>query len=86
MAKLAELKLELIERPTYPLYLAPGDYLLFKEIKYHLRGLRCESHESLIASIEANFGYRNRMFYQEGIKSLEHQWTKCIAHEEGYVE
>jgi len=66
MAKLDQLRFELVAHPPYSPDLAPSDYYLFSNLKRWLQGKRFTSNEEVIAKTEAYFEgldvsyYRNR--------------------------
>ncbi|XP_018342136.1 PREDICTED: histone-lysine N-methyltransferase SETMAR-like [Trachymyrmex septentrionalis] len=89
MAKLDQLRFELVAHPPYSLDLAPSDYYLFPHLKRWLQGKRFRSNEEVIAEIEAYFEGTKRLnvsYYRKGIEILENRYTKCIALEGNYVE
>ncbi|EFN74510.1 hypothetical protein EAG_08659, partial [Camponotus floridanus] len=40
----------------------------------------------IIAETDAYFGGLSKSYYTEGIKKLEHRWSKCIELKGDYVE
>jgi len=85
MAKLDQLRFELIAHPPYFPDLASSDYYLFPNLKRWLQGKRFTSNEEVIAETEAYFESLDVSYYRKGIEMLENRYTKCIALE-GYVE
>jgi len=86
MAKLHELKFELLPHTPYSPDLVPSDYYLFADLKKMLQGKRFGSNEEVIAEIEAYFEDKDKSFYKKGVEKLEKRWTDCIALEGDYVE
>ncbi|GBP84565.1 Histone-lysine N-methyltransferase SETMAR [Eumeta japonica] len=78
MAKIHELRYELLPHPAYSPDLAPCDYYLFPNLKKWLGGKRFESNEEVITETNAYFESLEKIYYLEGIKKLEKRWTKCI--------
>jgi len=83
MAKLDQLRFELIAHPPYSPDLAP-DYYLFPNLKRWLQGKKFTSNEEVIA--EAYFEDLDVSYYRKGIEILENRYTKYIALEGNYVE
>jgi len=71
MAKLDQLRFELIAHPPYSSDLAPSDYYLFPNLKQWLQGKRFTSNEEVIAKTEAYFEGLNVSYYRKGIEMLE---------------
>ena len=86
MAKLYELRYELVPHPPYSPDLAPSDYYLLPDLKKWLRGKRFESNGEVIAATEAYFKDFEKSYYSKGIEKLENRWTKCIELNGDYVE
>jgi len=90
MAKLHELRYELLPHPPYSPDLAPSDYWLFADLKRMLQGKRFGSNEEVIAEIEAYFeanrSTKDKSFYKKGIELLEKRWNQCITLEGDYVD
>ena len=86
MAKLEQLRFELVAHPPYSPDLASSDYYLFPNLKQWLQGKRFISNEEVIAETEAYFENLDVSYYRKGIKMLENRYTKCITLEGNYVE
>lgn len=86
MAKIQELRFELIEHPPYSPDLAPSDFFLFPRLKTWLGGQRFLSNEEVITAVDAYFAEQDVNYYLEGLKSWEHRWEKCIILQGDYVE
>lgn len=86
MAKLHELGFGLLPHPPYSPDLAPSDFFLFPNLKIWLGGKRFSSNEEVIATVDKYFEGLETSFFSEGIKKLEHRWTKCIELQGDYVE
>lgn len=86
MAKIHELRYELLPHPAYSPDLAPCDYYLFPNLKKWLGGKRFESNKEVITETNGYFESLEKTYYLEGIKKLEKRWTKCIELKGDYVE
>ena len=86
MAKLHELGHELLPHPPYSPDLAPSDFHLFPKLKIFLGGRKFASTEELTAELESYFAGLEESHFRDGIKALEHRWTKCISLQGDYVE
>lgn len=86
MAKIAELKFELLQHPPYSPDLAPSDYFLFPNLKKWLGGQRFTSNEELIAQTNAYFEELPKSYFLDGLKALEKRLDKCIQLKGDYVE
>ena len=86
MAKLNELKFELLPHPPYSPDLAPRVYYLFADLKEMLQGKRFYSNEEVITETKAYFEAKDKSFYKKGIEMLEKFWTDCVAFEGDYVD
>jgi len=78
MAKINELKFELLEHPPYSPDLAPSDFWLFPHLKKFLRGKRFSSNEEVIATVEGYFAGLPENHFKDGIHKLEDRWNKCV--------
>jgi len=78
MAKLHELRFELLPYLPYSSDLAACDFFLFPNLKIWLRGKKFSSNEEVIAAVNAYFEGLETSYFSEGIKKLEHRWTKYI--------
>jgi len=85
-AKLVELHYELLPHPPYSPDLAPCDFFLFPNIKKWLGGKRFTSNEEVIDQTEAYVEEFDKSYFLDGLKNLEHRWTKCIELRGDYVE
>lgn len=83
MAKLNELRYDLLPHPPYSPDLAPSDYYLFPNLKRWLQGKRFYSNEF---ETDAYFESFDIDYYKKGIEMLEDRWMKCISLEGNYVE
>jgi len=86
MAKLDQLRFELVAHPPYSPDMAPSDYYLFPNLKRWLQGKRFTSNEEVIAKTEAYFEGLDVSYYRKGIEMLEIRYIKCITLEGNYVE
>ncbi|KAJ8705419.1 hypothetical protein PYW08_012465 [Mythimna loreyi] len=85
MAKLVELRYELLPHPPYSPDLAPCDFFLFPNLKKSLAGNRYGSN-NVIAATEAYFAEFDKKYFSDGLKKLEHRWALCIVLKGDYVE
>jgi len=86
ITKLVELRYELLPHPPYSPDLAPCDFFLFPNMKKWLGGKRFTSNEQVIDQTEAYFEEFDKSYFLDGLKKLEHRWTKCIELRGDYVE
>jgi histone-lysine N-methyltransferase SETMAR len=86
MAKIHELRYELLPHPPYSPDLAPSDFFLFPNLKKWLGGKRFTSNEELITETNAYFDDFDKSYYSDGIKKCEYRWNKCIELKGDYVE
>jgi len=86
VAKLVQLRYEVLPHPPYSPDLAPCDFFLFPSLKRSLAGKRFWSNEEVIAAAEAYFASLDKKFFLEGLKKLENRWAKCIELKGDYVE
>ncbi|XP_018352128.1 PREDICTED: histone-lysine N-methyltransferase SETMAR-like [Trachymyrmex septentrionalis] len=86
MAKLDQLRFELVAHPPYSPDLAPSDYYLFPNLKRWFQGKRFRSNKEVIAETEVYFEDLDLSYYRKGIEMLENRYTKFIALEGNYVE
>ncbi|EZA50295.1 Histone-lysine N-methyltransferase SETMAR, partial [Ooceraea biroi] len=80
-----ELQYELLPHPPYSPDLTPCDIFLFPNLKSWLGGQKFSSNEEVIAVNEYFDGF-DTAYFSEGIKQLEHRWTKCVELEGDYIE
>ena len=86
MAKINELRFELLPHPPYSPDLAPSDFYLFPNFKRWLQGQRFSSNEEVKWETDGYFGGLDKSYYKRGIKMLKDRWTKCIDLKGDYVE
>lgn len=86
MAKINELKYELLDHPPYSPDLAPSDYHLFPHLKRFLSGKRFSSNQEAIDAVDGYFASLDSDHYKHGIELLEKRWTKCVELDGDYVE
>jgi len=58
----------------------------FPNLKIWLGGKKFSSNEEVIAAVDAYFEDLETFYFSEGIKKLEHHWTKCVELQGDYVE
>lgn len=86
MAKIEELKFELLPHAPYSPDLAPSDYFLFPNLKKWLGGKRFASNEDVESTVNAYFEELDGSYYRRGIEAIEHRWEKCKGLQGSYVE
>lgn len=86
MAKINDLKFELMPHPPYSPDLAPSDYYLFPNLKKWLGGKRFADNEEVIEAVNGYFEELDESVYRDGITRLEHRYEKCISLGGDYVE
>lgn len=86
MAKIHELRFELLDHPPYSPDLAPSDFFLFPRLKVELGGQKFSSNEEAITFVNNYFAEKDINYYLDGLKRWEHRWEKCIDLHGDYVE
>ena len=86
MAKLKELRYELVPHPPYSPDLAPSDFFLFPKLKTFLAGPKYGSNTEVISAAEGLLSDLDKSAYSDGIKAFETRLNKCIQLEGEYVE
>ncbi|KOC61938.1 Histone-lysine N-methyltransferase SETMAR [Habropoda laboriosa] len=86
MAKINELKFELLLHAPYSPDLAPSDYFLFPNLKKWLGGKRFANNEEVESAVDGYFEELDDSYYKQGIEDIEHRWEKCIELKGDYVE
>ena len=85
MAKIMELKFELLPHPQYSPDLAPSDYFLSPNLKKWLCGQHFTSKEEVITQTDAYFADLPKSYFLDGLKNLETRLEKCIELKGDYV-
>jgi len=86
MAKINELKFELLPHAPYSPDLASSDYFLFPNLKKWLGGKRFANNEEVESAVNGYFEELDNSHYKQGIEAIEHRWEKCIELKGDYVE
>ena len=86
MAKIHELRFELLDHAPYSPDLAPSDFFLFPRQKIALGEQRFSSNEEAITFVNNYFAEKNAEYYLDGLQRCEHHWEKCVELQEDYVE
>jgi len=86
MAKIHELRFELLDHPPYSPDLAPSDFFLFPHLKIAVGGQRFSSNEEAITFVNNYFAEKNAKYYLDGLQRWEHRWEKCVELQRDYVE
>ena len=86
MAKIHELKFELLPHAPYSPDLAPSDYFLFPNLKKWLGGKRFTNNEEVESAVNGYFEKLDGSYYKQGIEAIKHRWEKCTELNGDYVE
>jgi [histone H3]-lysine36 N-dimethyltransferase SETMAR len=86
MAKIEELKFELVDHPPYSPDLAPSDFFLFPNLKKWLSGQHFFSNEEVIDRTNAYFEDLPKIYFSDGLKKIEKRLTRCIELQGDYLE
>ncbi|GFW08079.1 mariner Mos1 transposase [Trichonephila clavipes] len=78
MAKIYELRFELLDHPPYSPNLAPSDFFLFPHLKIVLEEHRFSSNEEAITFVNNYFAEKNSKYYLDRLQRWEHHWEKCV--------
>ncbi|GFX97046.1 mariner Mos1 transposase [Trichonephila clavipes] len=78
MAKIYELRIELLEHLPYSQNLALGDFFLFPHLKIALRGHGFSLNEETITLVNNYFAKKNAEYYLGGLQKWKHRWEKCV--------
>ena len=78
MAKINELKYELLEYQPYSPDLAPSDFWLFSHLQKFMCGKRFSTNDEVIVAVDFHFAELPEKHYRDGIHNLEDRWNKCI--------
>ena len=83
MAKIMELKFELLQHPPD---LSPNDFFLFPNLKKWLVGQQFTSNEEVIAQWDAYFEDITKSYFLDGSKKLKKRLEKCLELKGDYVK
>lgn len=86
MAKLKDLKYELLFHPQYSPDLDPSEFYLLPNLKGWLQGKRFATREQLDVEINGYFDGFDRTYFTKGIEMLEERWSKCIELHGNYID
>lgn len=86
IAKINELRFELLDHPPYSPDLAPSDFFLFPNLKTALGGQRFSSNEEAITFVNSYFMEKDAEYYLDGLKRWENRWEKCVERKGDYIE
>lgn len=81
-----ELGFELLPHPRYASDLAPCDVFLFPNLEILLGEKKFSPNKEIDAAVYAYFEGFETSYFSEGIKKLEHRWTKCTELQGDYLE
>ena len=68
MAKIHELRFELLDHPPYSPDLAPSDFFLFPHLKIALGRKRFSSNQDAITFLNNYFAVKNAEYYLDGLQ------------------
>ena len=86
MAKLHELKRQLLLHPAYSPDLAPSDFHLFGPFKDPFRGRRFGCESKLKSAMNEMVKTMSKDWFEQEIKKAAEHWRKCIDLQGDYVE
>ncbi|GFV57747.1 histonelysine Nmethyltransferase SETMARlike [Trichonephila clavipes] len=86
MAKIHELRFELLDHQPNSPDLAPSDFFLLPHLKIALLGQRFSSNEEAITYVNNYFAEKNAEYYLDGLQRWEHRWEKCVELQRDYAE
>lgn len=86
IAKLNELKYEILQHPPYSPDLSPTDFHLFKHLELFLRAKQYENEDSLKNAISEFIDSKDQNFFKTGIYALKSRWEKCIEVNGAYFD
>ena len=86
MAKLYELKWQLLLHPAYTPDLAPSYFHLFGPLKDPFRGRRFGCESKLMSAINEVVKTMSKDWFEQEIKNTTEHWRKCIHLQGDYVE
>lgn len=86
VAKLVELRYEILPHPAYSPNLAYCDFFLFGNMKKWPSGKKFDSDEEIITETNSYFAGFKKGYFLDGIKKLEKRWTKYIELKGDYIE
>ena len=78
LAKINELRFELLSHPPYSPDFAPSDFYLFPNLIQWLHALRFTLNEDVKWETNVYFGGLDKFYYKRGTEMLKDRWTKCI--------
>ena len=86
MAKINELRFELLPHPPYSPNLLSSGFYLSPNLKRWLQEQRFSSNEEVKWETDGYFGDLDKSYYKRGIEMLKDRWTKCIELKRDYGE
>ncbi|XP_035739230.1 histone-lysine N-methyltransferase SETMAR-like [Vespa mandarinia] len=86
IAKLNELKYEILQHPPYSPDLSTTEYYLFKHLELFLRAKQYENEDSLKNAISEFIESKDQNFFKTGIYALKSHWEKCIKVNGAYFD
>ena len=85
VASANECGFKMLPHPSCSPDLAPSDFYLFSQLKFHLRGQRFDGDHGVFDAVEAYLGAQDASFFHHGIAKLEQRWAKCIEVRGDYI-
>lgn len=86
MAKLKDLKYELLLHPQYSPELDPSEFYLLPNLKGWLQGKRFATRTQLDVEINGYFDGFDHTYFTRGVEMLEERWSKCIELHGNYID
>lgn len=86
MAKLKDLKYELLCHPDCSPDLDPSEFYLLPNLKGWLQGKRFATKTQLEMEINGYFDGFDHTYFTKGIEMLEERWSKCIELDGNYID
>ncbi|GFW47197.1 histonelysine Nmethyltransferase SETMARlike [Trichonephila clavipes] len=85
MAKIYELRFELLDHPPYSPDLDRSGFFLFPHLKMALGGQRFSSNDEAITFVNNYFAEKKAKYYLDELQRWEHRWKKCIELQGDYM-
>ena len=86
LAKIAELKWEIMLYPPYSPDLSPTDFHLFLSLDSHMKNRTFNIEDHLKTEVHNFFQSKTKDFYKNGITKLLNRWEKVIECENLYFD
>ena len=86
MAKINELKFQLLPHSSYSPNLDPSDYFLFLNLKKWFASQKFANNKEVKSVTNGYFEVFDDSSYKQGIEAIEQHWEKFIELQEDYLE